>query len=123
MSFPDVMENSGQAGSWGKTNLIGPCAVYFTVGTVHTITGGLNPVSGLMMGIASSIVDIVAGIITNGSTKDEDMYFRLAATSLIPLSMGMCLGLTLTTALVMSIINLGTRVILNEYVFDVNLSQ
>jgi len=103
---------------WWKTDTMAPCAAYFAFGMIHMITGSTNPVTGLMMSCVSSIVDVATGIFTNYSEEPEDKYFRFTASTVIPLTLGMCLGLPLHTAVMMSLINLGLRVLLYEHLFE-----
>lgn len=118
MNIEAAKENSGLNGSWGKTNLIGPSVEYLSVRFVHALTGTLNPASGLLMGVVSSVVDVAAGIITKGSSSEADTYFRLAATTIVPLSLGMFLGLSFASSLTMTLINLIARLTLFSYVFE-----
>jgi len=100
-----------------KTDLLWPSATFFVLFPVYLATGALNPKFGVLASIVASVTDVAAGVITGNSEKKEDQYFRFAAIVLIPLTLELCIGLSLASALLMSITNLGVRILLHEYCF------
>lgn len=108
--------NSALHGSWGKTNVAAPSAVFFAIRLVRDLTG-LNAVTGLLMSCISSITDIASDYITGGSLEEKDMFFRLGMTVVVPFTVCLAFGQPFPAAVTLCIINLSVRVLLNDYVF------
>jgi len=106
-----------------KKNLIAPSAMYFTSLLIFAITGSLNPRGGVLMSVVASVTDVAAAIITQNSTKKEDTNFRLVAITVIPLTLGLCIGMSFASAFLMSLTNLAVRTLLHEYCFQTNESE
>ncbi len=105
---------------WWKTDLAAPFTAFFAFKAIRVATGGFNPITGLMISTVASFADILGSAITNGSQENSDLYFRYAVTILAPLAIGMCLGMPFVPALIMTIANLGIRLLIYEFFFQEN---
>ncbi len=106
---------SGVTGEWGKTNLISPFVTFYGIGLIKIATGTLNPITAALMAVISTVADVAASCITQGSQKHADMNFRLASTIIIPFTVALAFGCPFPVALTTTIIMFVNRILLHKF--------